>query len=168
MTRKFVAFVGAAVILVVVGWLDAVVIVAIQRRSAQSFDVTGIGWALPFGYLILAGAILAIALLGRWAASVLVGVAYAIVGAFLTFLFPITWFLAAGVNGATPVLPEPIATFISNIYFNVEQGPLNAIAILGATLLLVGLATIGQAVRKRVPAMTTGPAVPLAADAGPH
>lgn len=165
--RKLVALLGAAAVLGIAGWVDTVVILGIQRSSAQTFDVSQIAWALPFGYLTIAAAVLVIGLLARWAQSGLVGLVYALVGAFLAFLFPILWLWAAGVNGATPFLPEPIATFITEVYSNLEQGPLNAVAIIGAGMLLVGLATIGHALRHRAPAAPAEVQGPLQSEAIP-
>lgn len=151
-TRNVIAIVGAGLVLGLVGWLDTVVVEGIRQRSSQTFDITGIAWALPFGYLAIAGGGAAIVLLARWAQSVTVGLVYALGGAFLVFLFPILWFWAASVNGAAPLLPGPIATFVNEVYAHAESGPLNAVAILGAAMLLAGLATIGSALRHRVPA----------------
>jgi hypothetical protein len=155
--RKLVALVAAGVVLLIVGWLDTVVLVGIQRRSEETFDISQVAWALPLGYLAVAAALLAIGLLARWVNSAFVGLAYALVGAFLTFLFPIEWQWAAAINGAAPFLPGPIASFVNEAYLRTEQGPLNAVAIIGAGMLLVGLANIGLALRRERPAAGDAP-----------
>jgi hypothetical protein len=155
--RKLAAIVGAGAILVVVGWLDTVVIVGISRSASQTFDPFGISWAMSVGYLIVAGAVLAIALLARWVRSVFVGAIYVLVGAFLVFLAPLNWEWAATINGAAPVLPGPIVTVVSNAYLYGEQGPLNAVAIIGAAMLLVGASSIAFGLRTR-PATPPHPA----------
>ena len=145
--RKLVTLAGAGLVLVVVGWLDTVVMVGIQRDSQTTFDISQIVWALPLGYLAVAAALLVVGLLARWVNSAFVGLVYALVGAFLTFMFPIEWQLAAEINGAAPLLPGPLASFVNEAYLRTEQGPLNAVAIVGAGMLLVGLASIGLALR---------------------
>ncbi len=148
-TRKLVALVLAIAVLATAGWLDTVVIVAIQQSSQETFDISRLEWALSFGYLIVAGAVLAIALLARWARSVLVGLVYAVVGAFLVFLSPMIWLGAVGLNGAPPFLPGPIATLVNDAYIYGERGPLNAVAIIGAGMLVVGIGSIAYAFRHR-------------------
>ena len=90
--------------------------------------------------------------MGRWARSGLVGSVYAIVGALLVFLGPINWIWAATINGADPILPGPITTLVNSLYINAEQGPLNAVAIIGAGMLLIGIASVVDAMRHRAPA----------------
>jgi hypothetical protein len=63
----------------------------------------------------MAAGVLAVGALALWARSVLVGVAYAVVGGFLVLLVPINWHLAASINEAPPVLPEPVATIVGEI-----------------------------------------------------
>lgn len=149
--RNLLAVLGAGLILGLAGWLDTVVIAGIRQRSGQTFDITAISWALPFGYLAIAGAGSASVLLARWAHSVLVGLVYALAGAFLTFLFPILWLWTGSINGAPPLVSGPIATFLAEIYAHEETGPLNAVAIIGAMMLLAGLGVIGSALRHRAP-----------------
>jgi hypothetical protein len=166
-TRKLVALLGAAAVLVIADWVDTVMVTGIRLSSGQTFDVSQMEWALPFGYLTVAAGGLAIVLLARWAQSVLVGLVYALVGAFFAFLFPIIWLWAAGVNGATPVLPGPIVTFLTDVYINTEQGSLNAVAIIGAGMLLVGLASIGYALRNRASPAPGGAERPRESEASP-
>jgi len=147
--RKLVALVGAGVVLLVCGWLDAVVIVGISRRANETFDPSGIAWALSFGYLVVAGAVLVVALLARWARSAVVGVVYVLVGVFFVFLPPINWLWAATINGASPILPDPLLTLVNTAYVDAEQGPLNAVAIIGAAMLLVGGLSVAGVLRTR-------------------
>jgi hypothetical protein len=152
MIRTVVALLGGAAILVAAAWLDTDVLRGIQQRAAATFDITVMAWALPLGYLAIAGGILALGLLARWARSLLVGLAYLVVGAFFAFLGTLVWTVAAQVNDAPSVLPEPIAVFVSQVYRQAESGPLHTVAIIGAGMLLIGLATIGLARRSRAPA----------------
>lgn len=165
--RKLVALAAAIAVLVIAGWLDTVVVVGIQRRYEQTFDISLFAWALSIGYLIVAAAVLAIALLARWAKSVLVGLVYAVVGAFLVLLFPMIWLGAVGLNGAPPFLPEPIATLVNDAYLYGEQGPLNAVAIIGAGMLIVGIVSIAYAFRHRASATPVGVEGPLPSEATP-
>ena len=150
--RTIAAIVGAGILLAIAGWIDTVVLAAIRTSANSSFDPRTIFWAESFGFLMVAGAVLAIALLGRWARSGLVGVVYTVVGAFLVFLAPINWLWAASINDAGPILPEPITTLVNKIYEHAEAGPSNAVAIIGAGMLLVGIASIVDAMRHRAPA----------------
>lgn len=135
--------------LVVAGWYDTTLMASVQRTEAATFDITQTTIALPVGYLLIAAGVLVISLLARWADSRLVDVVYLVVGAFLTLLFSFVWTLAASVNGAPPVLPDPLASFISQAYTTTEIGPLNAVAIIGAGLLLVGVTSMVQVLRRR-------------------
>ena len=147
--RKVMAITTAAVVVGLASWLDSSVLVGIQRTSAASFDPTQSAWGLTLGYLMVAGAVLLIGLLARWAQSTIVGLVYALAGAFLAFLFPIVWLWSASINGADPILPGPIASFVDDAYLNLEQGPVNAAAIIGAGMLLVGIASIVASSRQR-------------------
>ncbi len=149
--RKVVAIAAAAAIIGIAGWLDSVVLVGIQRTAEATFDPTQLTWSQASAYLLAAGAVLLIGLLARWAGSATVGLVYALVGAFLAFLSPIVWTWSASINGADPILPGPIASFVNFVY-PVEQGPVNAVAIIAAAMLLVGIASILAAMRGRASA----------------
>lgn len=124
-------------------WYDGSVMVDAQRRAGNLFDPTQETLLLAVGSLAVAGAVLALGVAAWKARSVFIGVAYAVVGGFFTFLPVIVWEWAAQINGAAPVLPEPIASAVSQIYFHV-QGPLNADGILGGAMLVMGLVVIGR------------------------
>lgn len=148
--RNGIALVGAAAILLLGGWLDGQVFPEIQRREASTFDISLISWALPLGYLMVAASVIAVASLAAWARSLLVGVTYAVVGAFFAFLLTITWRLAAEINGVPAVLPRPLAAIVGDISFWGARGPLNALSTTGAGMLLAGLVSIALVVRRRV------------------
>ena len=107
-------------------------------------------------------------LLAWWARSLLVGLAYVLVGAFFAFLVAFVWTIAAQVNDAPSVLPEPIAVFLSQVYLHAESGPLNADAIIGAGMLLIGLTTIRQVLRSRAPAAQSEEEGPTKAQVNPR
>ena len=158
-SRTLVALVGAAVIIAIARWLDSDVITGIQQRAGADFDATPAAVATSLGYLVIAAGALLIVFLARRAAYPEVGVLYAAGGAFLTFLFPLTWFLT--VHGNSPaILTGPIADFLDSVWTKTEQGPLGAVPILGAVMFLVGLLAIGSIVRNRghvVPAVAATP-----------
>jgi hypothetical protein len=151
--RKLVSLVAAGVIVVCAGWFDTVVLVGLQHRASQLFDPLPYVWATSLGFVVLAGAVLAVTLLARWAHSGVVGLVYVLVGGLLVFVGPLIWLGADGLNSAPPFLPGPLATMVDDIYLYGEQGALNAVAIIGATMLLVGLASVGSALRPRAPAV---------------
>jgi hypothetical protein len=158
-SRTLVALVGAAVIIAIARWFDSDVITGIQQRAGADFDATPAAVATSLGYLMIAAGALLIVFLARRAAYPEVGVLYAAGGAFLTFLFPLTWFLT--VHGNSPaILTGPVADFLDSLWTKTEQGPLGAVPILGAVMFLVGLLEIGSIVRNRehvVPAVAVTP-----------
>jgi hypothetical protein len=148
MARTVVALGGGAATIAIAGWLDREVIAGVQRNSAAASDVTLAAVAFSLGYLMIAAGVLLIVVLARRATYPVVGVLYVLGGAFLTFLFPVTWFLTA--KGSSPaLLTGPLADFLVTVWMKTEQSPLNAAAILGADMLLVGLVTIGSSIRER-------------------
>jgi len=147
--RTVAAVLGAALVLLVAGWFDNILMAAVRQTEATTFDITQTATVLPIGYVLIAAAVLAVLVLARRADSRLVDVAYAVAGGFLTVLFTLVWTLAATINGAPPVLPDPLASFIDQAYTTTETGPLNAVAIIGAAMLVVGLADLGLALRRR-------------------
>jgi len=157
--RTVGALLGAAAVLVVAGWYDTVVLHSILVTGGNSFDMTQTAVALPVGYLLIAAGLLGIALLARWADSRLVDLAYLLVGAFFAFLFTLVWTVAVSVNGAPPVLPDPLPSFLGQTLTTTESGTLNAVAIIGAAMLLVGASRLVLSLRHR-PARGTASARP--------
>ena len=125
----------------------------IRQQEAATFDPTGLSLAYALGSVAVASGVLVLAVLAWRSRSALVGVAYLIVGGFFGFMPVINWWGAAQINGAPPVLPGPIADAVSQIYFW-SNGPLNAIAMVGAGMflagLLVGLLVVGRSIRARM------------------
>ena len=157
--RTVAAVLGAVLVLLVAGWFDNILMAEVRQREAATFDITQTATVLPIGYVLIAAAVLAVLVLARRADSRLVDVAYAVAGGFLTVLFTLVWTLAATINGAPPVLPDPLASFIDQAYTTAETGPLNAVAIIGAAMLVVGLADLGLALRRRPsPGISVAPA----------
>ena len=135
---------GAAVVGVVLvagGSFDGTVMTATQKQASASFDIGPVLPISALGYLIIAGGSLAIAVAGWRLRSLGLAIAYVVVGAFFTFLDTITWKLAAQINDAPPVLPDPLPQAIGQIYFW-QNGLLNADLIIGAATLIVGVAML--------------------------
>lgn len=145
-SRTIVAIGGTALVLLVARWLDGDVLASIVRDAERSFHPTRAAIALSMGYLMIAAGALLISALARRAPYAVVGLVLAGAGAFLTFLFPLVFYLTASGN-APARLTGPVADLLDNSYSTLAQGPLNAVAILGAVMLLVGLITVGSVVR---------------------
>jgi len=143
------AILGAAIVLVVAGWYDTVLLHSVLVTGGNTFDVTQTAFALPAGYLIVAAGAFSVALLARWADSRLVDIGYVLVGAFFAFLFTLVWTVGVSKNGAPPVLPDPIASFLSQSFTATESGTLNTVALIGTAMLLVGIADLGLALRRQ-------------------
>ena len=158
--RILAALGGAVLVLLVIGWLDSAVVAGIDRTAGANFDPMPAAVASSLGDLAIAAGALSIVLLARRAVDAWVGISYAIGGAFLAFLFPVTWFLTAANGNSPALLTGPIADLLDQIWTNTEQGPLNSVPILGAVMFLVGLYTIGAVIRIRrasAPPVTVSP-----------
>lgn len=130
-----------AVVLVAAGWFDGTVMKAAQEQVSRTFDIGPVLPIRALGYLIIAGGSLAIGVAGWRLRSLGLAITYVVAGAFFAFLDTITWKLAAQINDAPPVLPDPIAHAIGQIYFW-QNGLLNADLIIGAATLIVGVAML--------------------------
>lgn len=139
-TRTIIALVVAAVLLAFVAWLDNSVLAGAEQEATRTFRMGGYALARSLGTLVVVASVVAAAAAARWAMSLWVGIAYALVGTFFAFLPAIFLGPAASENGAAPLLPEPLVRLVADLYS--PTGPLNAIAILGAGMLVVGGATI--------------------------
>jgi hypothetical protein len=147
--RAAVAIVVAAGVLWLAVWLDGTVMRDIGQQAAQHFDNTGLELAYSLGAIAVAGGVLLLGVLAWRSHSALVVAAYVLVGAFFAFLPVLAWRFAAQINGAPPVLPGPMADAVSQIYFW-SNGPLNAVATVGAGMLLVGLLVVGRSIMARM------------------
>jgi hypothetical protein len=135
--------VAAAVLLITAGWLDGTVLRGLQHDVGKTFEIEPALFAGALGHLGVAAGVLMLAVLAWHSRSVVVGIAYLLVGAFAAFLAPINWHLAAHLNDAPPVLPEPASRLVSMLFIW-QEGPLGAVATIGAGMLLIGLAVIGR------------------------
>ena len=147
--RAAITILVAAAVLWLAGWLDGTVMRDIGQQAAQHFDNTGLSLAYALGSVAVASGVLLLGVLAWRSLSALVGAAYVIVGAFFTFLLAILYLLSLQINDVPPVLPGPIADAVSQIYFW-SNGPLNAVATVGAGMFVVGLLVVGRALRARM------------------
>jgi hypothetical protein len=147
--RVVISIVAAGAAVYLAGWLDGSVMRDIQRQFGASFDPNGLALAMSLGSIAVVGATLALGVLAWCSQSAPVGAIYTLVGAFLAFLPVIVWRFAATINGAPPLLPQPIAQEVTQFYAW-SNGPLNAVETIGAGVLLAGLLIIGRSFRERV------------------
>ncbi len=166
--RTLVALAGAVLVLVVATWFDNTFMRDAVRHAQANFDMSGVGSVMAVGSMLVAGSVLLVGVLAWRAASVVVGVVYAVVGGFLVMLPWIVWNFATGVNDTPPVLPEPLLTVVSEIYFRTGSGSLNAVGTIGAAMLIAGIVALVRWQRDRAAAKggveakspATGPALP--------
>ena len=147
-TRIVVALVAGGVLLAAFGWLDGSVMAPAQKDAARFFRYPAYALLEAVAYVAVAAAVLGTGLLARWARSLWVGISYALVGAFFTFL---TWLFvgpAGSTNSSPPLLPEPLIRVVVNAV-DWSTGPLGATTIIGAGMLLVGSFTIARELRGR-------------------
>ncbi len=154
--RALLALAGATLILVIAAWFDTIFLRDALRRGVAMFDNSGSSALLVLGSLLVAGSALAMWVLAWRARSVVVSLTYAIVGGFLAALPWLVWNFATQVNDVPPVLPEPLLTVVSEIYFRTGDGSLNAVGTIGAAMLIAGAFTLARWWRVRaVPAGRT-------------
>ena len=155
--RSAVALVVAAVVLGAMAWFDTRVMSAAQQRATALFNSSGVALAGAVGSLATAGAVLLLAVLVWRARSAWVGVAYAVAGGFFVLLPWITFNLAAQTNDTPPVLPEPLAIAVSRLLLG-STGPLNAVSIVAAGMVIAGIAVIAHQWRGHATTTATVPA----------
>jgi hypothetical protein len=153
--RSAVALAAAAVVLAVMAWFDTTVVSNAAQREAQTFDMSGYALVEALGTILIAGSVLLLALLAWRSRSVAVGVAYALVGAYFALQLWITWTFAAQANGAPPVLPYPLDRAVNHV-FSATYGRLNAVGIVGAGMLVAGVAVLAQRFRERTRSSVPG------------
>src|SRR6478735_129222 len=137
--RTFMALAGAALILVMTVWFDNTVMRGAAKAAQASFGQSGLGATIAAWSIVVAGSVLLVGMLAWRAASVVVGIVYAVVGAFLVTLPWIVWTFATQVNDVPPVLPEPLLSVVSEIAFRTQGSSLNAVGTIGGALLIGGV-----------------------------
>jgi hypothetical protein len=67
-------------------WFDTTVSAGVQRESFATFDATSYGLALGVGSIVLAGLVMAVAIIGWRCRSIGLGIVYVVAGGLLAFL----------------------------------------------------------------------------------
>ena len=162
--RVVVAILAAGAALYLGGWVDGTVMRNIQNEAGHSYDPNGLMLATSLGSFAVAGSVLLLGALAWRSRSALVGAIYATVGALAAFLPVIVCRFAAQTNDSPPLLPQPIANEIDQIFFS-SNGPLNAVQMIGAGMCVAGILVIRRSYRGR----SAGPAAtpPNEADESP-
>jgi hypothetical protein len=140
--RILTALAGAALVLVIATWFDTVFLRDAIVRARATFEMSGVGALSAVGAMLVAGSVLLVALLAWRAASLVVCIGYALAGAFIVGLPLVVMNLAMGINDAPPVLPEPLSIVLSDIYYRIASGPLNAVGTIGAGMLITGVVAL--------------------------
>ena len=151
------ALVVAAIALLVAAWLDGTVINDARRQAAAEFNTASIAGLLAMGSIAVAGGCLLVGWFGL-RASPLVGLAYAVVGGFCALLPWLVLSLGASNNDVPAVLPDAIASPISQFYLR-THGTLNAVSTIGAAMLIAGLVALVRSMRRRDVAALAAPPV---------
>lgn len=146
--RAVSALAAGVAVLVVAGWYDTVFFATAMREARSSFDVSSIGWLNALGSLLIAGGVLLAAVLAWRSASLVVGIAYIVVGGFFALLPWLAPTLAGGANGASPILPEALAVPLGDVWLRVT-GDLGAVGTVGAGMAIAGVATAIRSRRRR-------------------
>ncbi len=148
--RAVIAIVVAGAVTSLAAWVDGSVMQYIGDLSSRGFHPTGnlLRLAISLGSLAVAGSVLLLGVLAWRSHSALVGASYTLVGAFFAFLPVILYQFVAHSDVNLPVLPQPIADAVREIYLW-SNGPLNADGMIGAGMLVVGILVLGRSLRGR-------------------
>jgi len=153
--NTLVALAGAALVLVLATWFDNTLMRDAIRHAQATFDMAGVGAIIAAGSMLVAGSALLLGWLAWRAESVVTGLAYVVVGGFFVMLPWTVWNLATQVNDVPPVLPEPLLTMVSEIYFRTGGGSLNAVGTIGGAMLIAGVVALVRWRRDRANATSS-------------
>jgi hypothetical protein len=151
--RRVSAILGALMVLLVAGLLDNIVLKAIPVDAS----VTVLAWGQLLGYGVIAGGILLLGALVRSVTSLLVSATYLVLGGFFAFLF-VVYAVAIGIDDSGFPVAFP-GSLLQELYLDLERGPVNALALIGSAMLLLGLTGIVGALRDRRPVPAPGTVV---------
>ena len=146
-----VALAAAAIALVIMAWFDSTFLRDALRQAQSTFDTASVSPLFVLGSLLTAGAVLLLGALAWRAESVVVGLAYVVVGGFFVALPWLVLVLASATGEAAPVLPDALAAALKRIWLS-TAGQLNAVAPIGAGMLSAGIAALVQWWRRRAAA----------------
>jgi hypothetical protein len=135
------ALAAAAIALVIAAWLDNTVMPDAQEQARTS-DVSPLATMIILEGLLVAGSILLLGVLAWRSASLVVGLAYVVVGGFFAAQWWLWWNLA---SARVDVLPEVLALALRNLFYNsTGGGPLNDVGTIAAGMLIAGVATLAR------------------------
>ena len=154
--RAVIAILSAVVAVLFAQWLDGRVIGDILVRARATFDSAGYTWAMSLGTLAMVALVLGLGVLAWRSRSALVGGVYAVAGAFLVFVPVLVRLFATQVNDTPPLLPEPIAVALSDVW-TWSTGPLNAVATIGGGMFVVGILVAGRSLLGRTAGRASEP-----------
>jgi hypothetical protein len=141
--RALLATLVALLALLIAYWFDSGVLADAQKRAGYTFDL---GWFMELtgiARIVTAAGVVAIALTCWRSRSLVVGIGYVVVGGFLVFLPALTWTIGVSVNGAPPLMPQPIASTLGQWYSTLATGVTGAFYTLAAAMFLSGLVVVG-------------------------
>jgi hypothetical protein len=156
-----VALAASAIALVVTAWFDSSILRDAVRQAQATFNTVSVVPLFVLGSILVAGAVLLLGSLAWRAASPVVSLAYVVVGGFFVALPWLAWNLASATIDAPPVLPESLASALTSIWLS-TTGQLNAVATIGAGMLIAGIAALVPWWRGRAAASRVDVAVPTA------
>jgi hypothetical protein len=165
--KALVALAAAAIALVIMAWFDNTFLRDALREAQSTFNAASVSPLFVLGSLLTAGAVLLVGALAWRAASVIVGLVYVVVGGFFAALPWLVLSLASATGDAAPVLPDSLASAVTSIWLS-TTGQLNAVATIGAGMLLAGIAALvrwwrgraAAASRAEIPAQAVDPTLP--------
>lgn len=146
--RTGFALIVALVMLAALAWFDVTVLREAEQRSRATFDTRDSALVGSLGSFAIAASVLGLAWLALRSRSVAVGVIYLVVGGFFALLPVILSSFATYRNDVPPLLPDPLARGVGDIYV-AAVGPLNAVVIVGAGMVIAGAAVITRSFRER-------------------
>ena len=131
-SRTLVALAAAVIVLVIAVWFDNAILSDAEQQTRSDPS-----WVDTLTVLTVLGSLLVLA----WkSASVVVGLAYVVVGGFFAAL-PWLWWNVARMT--VDVLPEALAVAIRELGYS-TQGTLNAVGTIGAAMLIAGIAALAR------------------------
>ena len=140
-TASLLAIVGFA-------WLDSTVLKEAQQQASAEFDASRYTVLWSLCAVLLAAVILGLAAIAWRSESSLVGLFYLLLGGFIAFLAAIVTTLAANSGGGS------LGRIISPLLL-ATSGPMNAVGMVGASMLVIGLVLLVRWARSVSPRART-------------
>lgn len=147
-SRAALALVVAVGVLAVMAWFDTTVVREALQRGRPTAELGPFALLQSLGALATAAAVVLLVLLAWRSRSVAVGVIFLVVGAFVELRMWILWSFASGRNDIPALLPDPLAIAVANLA-EVTQGPVNAVGVIGAGMVIAGVAVMARSYRER-------------------